>query len=171
MAESDSDMSWECSKRLKYCEDRGADSNPTHIISFARNNIDFLGKMPFCHLIQYCKSKTSVDNAGALKASANPTSMKYKFGFQVPKEIKNAIELDNKNGNSLYQDAVKTELKQLTDYQTFIVLDSGEDIPNGYQKIPYHMVFGVKYDLIHTKTHREGIIWRSNYAWQGLPII
>jgi hypothetical protein len=38
---------------------------------------------------------------------------------------------------------------EITDYQTFIVLDSGEDIPTGHQKIPYHMVFGVKYDLRH----------------------
>jgi hypothetical protein len=29
------------------------------------------------------------------------------------------------------------------------VLDSGEDIPKGYQKIPYHIVFDVKYDLRH----------------------
>jgi hypothetical protein len=49
----------------------------------------------------------------------------------------------------LWQEAIKTELKQLTDYQTFIVLDSGEDIPTDYQKIPYHMVFDVKYDLKH----------------------
>jgi hypothetical protein len=47
----------------------------------------------------------------------------------------------------LWNEAIKTELKQLTDYQTFIVLDSGEDVPTGYQKIPYHMAFDVKYDL------------------------
>jgi hypothetical protein len=66
-----------------------------------------------------------------------------------PKGIKNAIDLDKKNGNQLWQEAIKTELKQLTDYHTFIVLDSGEDIPTDYQKIPYHMVFDVKYDLRH----------------------
>jgi hypothetical protein len=47
------------------------------------------------------------------------------------------------------QEAINTEFKQLTDYQTFIVLDSGEDIPTGYQKIPYHVVFDVKYGLRH----------------------
>jgi hypothetical protein len=72
---------------------------------------------------------------------------RYKFGIQVPKGIKNAIDLDKKSGNQLWQESFKTELKQLTDYQTFIVLDSGEDIPIGYQKIPYHMIFDVKYDL------------------------
>jgi hypothetical protein len=54
-----------------------------------------------------------------------------------------------KNGNHLWQEVIKTDLKQLTDYQTFIVLDSGEDIPTDYQKNPYHMVFDVKYYLRH----------------------
>ena len=82
-------------------------------------------KMPFCHLIQYFKSKSSVDIAGIQKVKTKPTSIKYKFRFQVPNCIKTAVEVD---GNSLYQDAIKTELKQLTDYQTCIVLDSGENI-------------------------------------------
>jgi hypothetical protein len=67
-----------------------------------------------------------------LKVSTSPAGIKYKFGIQVPKGIKHAIDLDKKNGNQLWQEAIKTELKQLTDYQTFIVLDSGEDIPTGY---------------------------------------
>jgi hypothetical protein len=123
-------------------------SNSKPIILFARNN-NLLDKMPFCHLIQYCRSNTAVDIARILKASTSPVGIKYKFGIQVPKRIKNAIDLDKKNGNQLWQEAIKTELKQITDYQTFIVLDSGEDIPTGYQKIPYHMVFDVKYDLRH----------------------
>jgi hypothetical protein len=45
---------------------------------------------------------------------------------QVPKGIKNENNLDKKNGNQLWKEAIKTELKKLTDYQTFIVLDSGE---------------------------------------------
>jgi hypothetical protein len=81
--------------------------------------------------------------------STNPTCVKYKFGIQVPKGIKNAINLDKNNRNSLWQDAIRTKLKQLTDYQTFTVLDAGEDIPKGYQKIPYHIEFDVKYDLRH----------------------
>jgi hypothetical protein len=66
------------------------------------------------------------------------------------------------NENQLWQEAIKTELKQLTDYQTFIVLDSGEDIPTGYQKIPYHMVFDVKYDLRHKARLVAGGNWTVN---------
>jgi hypothetical protein len=54
--------------------------------------------------------------------------------------METSYDLGKKNGNQLWQEAIKTELKQLTDYQTFIVLHSGEDISKGYQKIPYHTI-------------------------------
>jgi hypothetical protein len=84
--------------------------------------------MPFCHLNQFCRSNTAVDIARILKASASPACIKYKFGIQVPKGIKNAIDLDKKN--QLWQEAIKPEPKLLTDYQTFIVLDSGGGYSN-----------------------------------------
>jgi hypothetical protein len=81
--------------------------------------------MPFCHLIQYCRSNTAVDIARILKISTSPAGIKYKIGIEVPKGIKNAIDLDKNLGNQLWKEAIKTELKQFTDYQTFIVLASG----------------------------------------------
>jgi hypothetical protein len=136
-------------------------SSPKPIISFARNN-NLLDKMPFCQLTQYCRSNTAVHITRILKVSTIPAGIKYKFGIQVPKGIKNSIDLDKKNGNQLWQEAIKTELRQLTDYQTFILLHSGEDIPTGYQKIPYHMVFDVKYDLRHKARLVSGGNWTVN---------
>ena len=81
------------------------------------------------------------------KSTETPISIKYKFGILVPKGIKNAINLDKKNGNHLWEEVIKTELKNLKDYLTFIVLDLGENIPKGYLKVPYHIMFDVKYDL------------------------
>jgi hypothetical protein len=92
-------------------------NHPKPIISFARNN-NLIDKIPFCHLTQYCRSNTAVGTAKILKVSTNPAGIKYKFGIQIHKVIKNAIDLDKKNGNQLWQEAIKTELKQLTDYQT-----------------------------------------------------
>jgi hypothetical protein len=89
-------------------------------------NNNLLDKMPFCHLTQYCRSNTAVDIARILKVSTSPAGIKYKFGIQVPKGpkgIKNANDIDKKNGNQLWQEAFKTENKQLTDYQTFKILD------------------------------------------------
>jgi hypothetical protein len=53
--------------------------------------------MPFCHLTQYSRSNMAVDIARILKVSTSPAGIKYKFGIQVP--IKNAIDIDKKNGN------------------------------------------------------------------------
>jgi hypothetical protein len=91
--------------------------------------------MPFSHLIRYCKVKTPMEITRIHKASTSPTSIKYKFGIHVPKGIKNAINLDKKNGKNLWEEAIKTKLKQLTDYEIFIVLDSGEDISKALRGI------------------------------------
>jgi hypothetical protein len=42
-----------------------------------------------------------VNIARILKASTIPAGFKYKFGIQVPKGIKNAIDADKENGNQL----------------------------------------------------------------------
>jgi hypothetical protein len=96
--------------------------------------------MPYCYLIQYCTSNTVIDIARIYKVSESHAGIKYKFGIQVPKGTENSIKLNNKNLYQLWEKTIKTELK---------VLDSGEDIPTGYQKFSYHMIFDVKYDLRH----------------------
>jgi hypothetical protein len=67
----------------------------------------------------------------------------------VPKVIKHAMVLERENGDRIWEDAIKTALKQLTDYQTFRVMHSREAFHNDYQMIPYHIMFDVKYDLRH----------------------
>lgn len=80
----------------------------------------------------------------ACNTSTSVTTVTYKFGIQVPRRIKNVISLDKKKKNNLWQEAIEVQLTQLTDYETFIVLDSGDNIPKGYRNIPYHIVFDVK---------------------------
>ena len=80
----------------------------------------------------------------ACNTSTSVTTVKYKFRIQVPRRIKNVISLDKKKKNNLWQEAIEVQLTQLTDYETFIVLDSGDNIPKGYRNIPYHIVFDVK---------------------------
>jgi hypothetical protein len=62
--------------------------------------------MPFCYPNQYCWSKTAADIARIFKVSSSPAGMKYKFRIQVPKEIKNVIELDKKNLKQLWQEVI-----------------------------------------------------------------
>jgi hypothetical protein len=55
--------------------------------------------------------------------------------------------LDKQNGNNFWQESMDKELGQINDYKTFCVLEKGEAIPKDYTKIPYHIVFDVKFDL------------------------
>jgi hypothetical protein len=111
-------VEWNDIKKTKSCLNYFALSlsNPKPIISFARKN-NLLNKMPFCHLTQYCRSNTAADIARILKVSTSPAGVKYSFGIQVPKGINNSIDLDKEDESWLWQEAIKTELKQLTDYE------------------------------------------------------
>jgi hypothetical protein len=74
-----------------------------------------LDEISFCHLTQYCRSNTAVDIARILKVSASPAVIEYNFSIQVPRGIKNVIDLENKNGNQLCQEAIKTATYRLSD--------------------------------------------------------
>ena len=80
-------------------------------------------------------------------------SVRYKFGIQVPNSYPEAVELDKKNGNTMWQDATKLELSQIDEYQTFEdmgkAIYKGKEVmnsPQGYKKIRVHLVFDVKHD-------------------------
>ena len=68
-----------------------------------------------------------------------------KFGLVVPKTVDEALALDVKNGNSYWNDAIKKELKNVI--VAFHLLGEHEAVPVGSKKIPYHIVFDIKYDL------------------------
>jgi Reverse transcriptase (RNA-dependent DNA polymerase) len=59
--------------------------------------------------------------------------------------------LDEKNGNTKWQDAITLELQPINDYNTFI--DKGHHTtskaPHGYKKIRVHFIFDVKHDGRH----------------------
>ena len=70
----------------------------------------------------------------------------FKFGVGVARNYKDAVRLDEKNGNSLFQDANTKEKDQSFDYDTFNVLARGKKESKGYTRI-YVFVFDVKHDL------------------------
>ena len=97
--------------------------------------------------MHYCAGNAPSELSRAFKARTQPGSPKFKFGVQVPLGLKQAARLDKQNGNTLWQDAIDKELKQLSDYKTFKLLDPGEVLGSEYKRIPYHIVFDVKFDL------------------------
>jgi hypothetical protein len=67
----------------------------------------------------------------------------------VPKTIKEALELDKKNGNTLWTDAIAKEMKDV--HVAFKILVDGQSAPISYQKIPCHMIFDVKMEDFRRK--------------------
>src|SRR6478735_2529933 len=69
-----------------------------------------------------------------------------KFGVEVPKSTRHALQIDKADGTDLWKEAMKTEINQLHQYETFKVIKKGEKVPYGYKAIPYHCIYDVKYD-------------------------
>ena len=82
----------------------------------------------------------------------------YQFGFLIPKDYKQELQLDEKNVNSKWYDATKLEMDQINEYK--VVQDHGKaqfdpksrkvaNAPSGYQIIRVHLIFAVKHDGRH----------------------
>ena len=94
---------------------------------------------------------------------------RYKYGYQVPRNHEEAVMIDEKNGNRKWQDSEELEKDQLLEYDTFLDLGKGSPVPEGYKKIPCHMVYDVKHDGRHKSRlvaggHRTDTPVESTYS-------
>ena len=95
----------------------------------------------------YLSLGTENDNRCVNKSAKKKNRPLFKFGVQVPRNAKEALELDAKNGNTKWKDAIDTDFKQINEFKTFRLLGSGEKLPDDYKLIPYMFVFDVKFNL------------------------
>ena len=86
---------------------------------------------------------------------------RFKFGEEIARSQKHSLILDQANGNNQWKEATDTELKQISNYNTFTILEPGEATPSGYQRIPYHIIFDVKFDLRKKARLVAGGNWTS----------
>ena len=70
---------------------------------------------------------------------------RLKYGLRVPRSVNEAYQLDKENGNDYWDKAIKKELDRVI--VAFKLLEPDEPIPVGSTKIPYHIIFDVKFDL------------------------
>ena len=73
----------------------------------------------------------------------------YMYGFQVPRNHEQAMELDARNGDTKWRDAETLELAQIDEYKTFDNKGRGYIPDPGYKKIRVHFVYAVKHDGRH----------------------
>lgn len=123
--------------------------DPICIAKYAAEN-DLLDLPGWKRVKQFAKRKKILNRM--LKHSMNKafsTAPIYMFGVRVPRNHKEAVQLDTENGNTKWQDAEKTEIAQLQEYQTFHNVGRGKQIPVGFKKIRCRMIYACKHDLRH----------------------
>ena len=78
-------------------------------------------------------------------------SPKYKYGFEVAKSYNHAMELDRRNGNTKWNEAVVYEIDMFHENDVFKVHGHSSKVspPEGYKKIRMHFVFDIKHDGRH----------------------
>ena len=69
-----------------------------------------------------------------------------KCGIEILTSVKDALEIDKKNGNTYWANVITTEMKNVR--AAFKILPNGTSTPNGYQKINFHMIFDIKMEDI-----------------------
>jgi hypothetical protein len=68
-----------------------------------------------------------------------------KYGIELPKTVKRALEIDKETGTTFWRDAIKKEMGAV--WKAFEILDDGSVAPVGHKKITVHMVFDIKPDF------------------------
>jgi hypothetical protein len=100
------------------------------------------------------KKFTRMVNQAKLKSFNN--APKFKNAYEIPRTYEQAVQFDEKNGSTKWQDAMALELQQISEYETFT--DVGHHIrakiPNGYKKIRVDFVFDVK----HVGCHKARLV-------------
>ena len=144
-------LEWETGEITKEPLNMVAKDDPVTCAIYAAEHdlLDKPGWIRFRKIARRQKKLLRMTNQAKLR-SYN-TAPKYMFGYQVPRNYADAQRLDRQNGNEKWQEAVRTEMKQLAEYDTFQSLGRAETtrIPAEHKKIRVHLVFAVKHDGRH----------------------
>ena len=76
----------------------------------------------------------------AVKHRVRRTS--HKYGIEIPRSVKHAYEIDKKNGNTFWRDAIEKEMYNVG--VAFELLPKDKRVPVGYGLASVHMVFDVR---------------------------
>ena len=73
----------------------------------------------------------------------------HKFGIEVPRTVKQALEIDQENSNSLWREAITKEMAAIR--IAFKLLDDRQNPPLGHSYMDCHMIFDIKLDGFRRK--------------------
>ena len=121
-----------------------AKDDPVFLANYAKQNglLEAPGWKFLRHIARQAKKLQHMLYQSRCQSKHN--AIQYKFGVRIPRDVKEAYELDRQNGNTFWADAIQCELNQVFKYDTFHDKGQLQKTPNGYQLIRCHFVFDVK---------------------------
>jgi hypothetical protein len=147
-----------------------ASDDPVSCATYAKENnlLSTAGWKRFRNIAKKAGKFIRLANVAKTYAKSVP---KFKYGVEVPRHYNHALQLDQTNGNSNWQEAIDNELQSLDAYDTFEDLGHKDSVtpPAGYQRLRVHFVFDVKHDGRHKARlvadgHRTPIPKESVYS-------
>ena len=62
----------------------------------------------------------------------------HKYGIEIPRDVEHAHEIDSRNGNTMWRDALRKEMYNVR--VAFEILDEGTHVPHGWKRVTGHLV-------------------------------
>jgi hypothetical protein len=117
------------------------ESNPVDVAEFVKSR-GLLDEVAFRWWVPYTlKKRDRIVSAVTSRAR----KVTHKYGVEIPRTVREALELDKKNGNTFWRDAINKEMGNLI--VAFDILEHDEKLPKGYSLASGHMVFDVRMTL------------------------
>ena len=74
---------------------------------------------------------------------------RYKYGVEIPRNVKEALRFDKENGNKKWAEAMKLEIQLLKNLECFEFQPKDYSPNKEYQKTTLVMIMNIKQDLRH----------------------
>jgi len=79
------------------------------------------------------------------KVKARVRQTTHKYGIEIPTNVQHAFDIDKRNGNTMWRDALAKEMTEVG--VAFEVLAEDANAPIGWRKVTGHLVWDVKMDF------------------------
>ena len=117
------------------------ESNPVEVAEFAvARGID--EEPAFAYWVPYTLRKRDRIISAAV---AGLKQITHKYGIQIPRSIQESFDIDARNGNTFWRDALEKEMKNLK--VAFDILENNHELPPGYAKASGHLIWDVRMTL------------------------
>lgn len=120
------------------------DSHPVEVAEYAVAN-KIASEPAFSWWVRHALRQRDRVIKAVRKAKSKYWSKTHKYGIELPKTVKEALEIDKRTGTDFWRRAIEKEMRNVM--VAFEILEDGTDVPPGYQHIKCHLVFDVKMDL------------------------